>query len=346
MTDTYVEVHGRVNLIGEHTDYNGGFVFPTLIPQKTSVRMSSLKNSMVQVESSLMGTFEYRLGEEKKESHWGDYIKGVTSLLQKNYPIDGVHLKIDSTIPAGSGLSSSAALNVSLMRAFSTHFHFDLTDLEIAKLAQKVENDFVGARVGIMDPLICALGKFGQALFVNTRNLECRQIPLPKKTALIVIHSGITHKLSSQNGYNTRRSECDEACKRYQVNLLSDLKIEDLSKISSPRVHHVITENQRVLDFIKALEKDDLISAGKLMNSSHSSLRDDYEVSIPEIDTLVSLAQNTDGVFGARMTGGGFGGSIVALASAECALKAGQEIIKNYFEKTNHRGTLLVPSFT
>jgi len=310
--------HGRVNLIGEHTDYNGGFVLPTSIPQSTRVEIRPKTKSDLQVSiesSGFQKVIRYEIGSEKKNDDWADYVRGITWILaREGHQVPGFDVRINSTVPVGSGLSSSAALEVALLRGLRDAFSLPLTEVQIAQLGQRVENDFVGARVGIMDQMAASLADPKHALFLDTRDLSYQKVPLPLDRAdLIVINSGISHKnVGSNSGadYNTR---------------------------------HVILENARVLSTVQALEAGDLAAVGRLFGESHRSMRDDYEVSIPEIDVLVEIAAAQSGVFGARLTGGGFGGSIVALARAGEGRRIADQIAKLYSEQINEKATVLVP---
>lgn len=343
---------GRVNLIGEHTDYNQGFVLPTSIPQNTRVTVRKREDRMVEVvtvQNSDQDKMNYQLGEENPSSSWGSYIQGITHILSKiGYPLTGFNAEIRSTVPIGSGLSSSAALEVSMIRALRAIFSLCIGDVEIAKICQRVENDFVGARVGIMDPMACSLAGPGEALFLDTQNLSYRKIQLPKTMDLIVINSGISHR-NVGGGYNTRRSECEEACKQLGIQSLRELGIVDLARLRilpetlARRARHVITENDRVQKAVLALESSSLPELGILFRESHLSMRDDYEVSIPEIDLLVELACSTPGIYGARLTGGGFGGSVVAIAEKGRGLEAAQLISARYTQTTGTSSSILVP---
>lgn len=351
-----VSAHGRVNLIGEHTDYNGGFVLPTLIPQVTQIWLRPRDDKKICLFSMNMDGLnggkpaEYILGEEHVQRIWTDYAQGITWVLSKNGKnIQGFDALIESQIPIGSGLSSSAALEVALLKALNKAFKLDIKDIEIARLAQQAEKDFVGARVGIMDHMSSALAQQGEALFIDTRNLEYERIPLPlNEVELLVINSGVHHS-NSQGGYNQRRLECENASQELEVKELRDVtddmmdKVQALSKPLRRRVLHVISENRRVLEAVEALRKRDFAHLGFLFNQSHLSMRDDYEVSVPEIDLLVELCSLRTQVYGARLTGGGFGGSIVALVKKGYAEEVGREVMNQYRRKTNKTPSQLVP---
>jgi galactokinase len=343
---------GRVNLIGEHTDYNGGFVLPTAIPQRTSVELTRTTDNTVGVRSTNAphpGTFVP--GHEHKRGDWLDYVQGVTwAVRQAGYQLSGFELSISSDVPLGAGLSSSAALEVALLRAIRQAFALhDLDDVKLALLGQQAENDFVGAHCGIMDQMAASLADETTALFLDTRSLEYQRVPLPAEADLVVIHSGVAHGIAGGE-YNTRRAECEEAARQLGVAQLRDLTRGDLPRIAQlaeplgRRARHVLTEDERVLDSIAALGESDLVRLGELFVASHVSMRDDFEVSVPEVDLLVDLAQHDPDVYGARMTGGGFGGSVVMLAHLGQGKAAGERIARVYAERSGRPPRLLVPS--
>jgi galactokinase len=346
---------GRVNLIGEHTDYSGGFVLPLAIPQRTRIELSVRDDTLARAWSANMerdGVQEYRVGEEKPVRGWLDYVQGITQAVQRaGHTIRGFEARIESGVPPGSGLSSSAALEVSLLRALREAFHLEMSDVEIAKAGQRAENDFVGAPVGIMDQMAASLADETTALFLDTRSLEYEKVPLPAESELVVIDSGISHRHSSGE-YRVRRQECERAAELLGVPQLRDLDNLDLWRLASlpdpldRRARHVITENARVRSAVSAMKDRDLPRLGKLLDASHESLRNDYEVSIPEIDRLVELAQGEPDVYGARMTGGGFGGSIVILARHGTGREIGERIAARYRDETGEKGTVLVPAVT
>lgn len=343
--------HGRVNLIGDHTDYNLGFVLPTIIPQKTTVEATLRTDKSVILTSTGRGTARFELGQESPQKHWSDYAQGVTWVLSRQgFSLQGMDLQIDSSVPIGSGLSSSAAFCVALIRAIRELQRLDIAESQMPALCQSVENDFVGARVGIMDPMACSLARPGFALFVDTQDLSTRQIKIPDSVELVTIHSGISHG-NAAGGYNIRRSQCEEAAHTLGVRSLRALSVASLAAARSQlpetlykRVQHVVTENQRVLDFIAAMQKSDPQAMGGLLSASHRSLQFDYEVSVPEVDMLVDILSRKPGIFGARMTGGGFGGSIVALASPGRGEAAARQAMEEYARKTGHTPTLILPT--
>jgi galactokinase len=342
---------GRVNLIGEHTDYNDGFVLPTLIPQRTVAQLAPRPDMIVRAASRNVGgqPRSFELGHETQRREWIDYVQGVTSILRGDgHRLRGFDVLIASDVPVGSGLSSSAALDVALMRALRDAFELHLNDEQIAVLGQRVENQFVGAQVGIMDPMVCSVGREGYALFLDARSLAHQLVPLPADADLVVINSGVAHQHSAGD-YNTRRAECDRACALLGVAKLRDLSEVDLAKVIAlpeplnRRARHVITENARVLETVQALRQHDLPRVGQLFNASHDSQRDDYQVSIPEIDLLVDLARSDARVYGARLTGGGFGGSIVILTQGGAGRACAERVTAMYGERSGHHATILVP---
>lgn len=343
---------GRVNLIGEHTDYNGGFVLPTAIPQKTTIQLKARSDKKVRVVSPAFNSVveEFELGKEQKKSDWVDYIKGcTTALTNSGTKLErGFDALISSDVPRGSGLSSSAALEISLLKGICELFKLPLDPIAIAQVGQKAEVDFVGARVGIMDQMACSLAQEGEALFLDTKSLKIKQLKI--RAPILVIHSGVTHNHSAGD-YNQRRAECESACATLGIGELRELSASDLDQAQkklSPlhfrRVKHVVTENERVLAAVAALETNSFEKLGDLFGESHASMRDDYEVSVKEVDSLVEIADSQQGVLGARLTGGGFGGSIVVLIKpGSDSLKIGREILKQYKSKVGIEATLLVP---
>ena len=346
------EAAGRVNLIGEHTDYNGGFVLPVAIPQRTRVELRPRGDGAVHAASVTLDEGreqEYILGEERRTGGWIDYVQGVTSVLREaGHPVGGCDLSIASDVPIGGGLSSSAALEMALLRALRDAFRLPLDDVALALLGRRAENEFVGAPVGIMDQMAAALADQRTALFLDTRTLQHERIPLPSSLALAVIHSGVTHRHAAGD-YRTRRAECDKAAAQLGVPQLRDCGLDDLARVGrlpdplAQRARHVITENARVLEAVDALKSGDLARVGALFNASHASMRDDFEVSVPEVDRLVGLACEAPEVFGARLTGGGFGGSIVAAVRAGTARAVAARIAARYRDATGQEPTIMVP---
>lgn len=336
---------GRVNLIGEHTDYNGGFVLPIAINRQTVVAGrvrddDQLRTWSLQQDS---GPSIHHLGDMKPGSvrGWAAYVAGTAwALAEVAGSLVGADLVIDSDVPVGAGLSSSAALEISsgLAMAHLNGVDIDLQDLAIA--AQKAENDFVGVPCGIMDQMICATAKGGHALLIDTLTLQATDVPFRPEdlgAAVVVIDTRTTHDLSDGE-YSARREGCRKAAGVLGVSTLRSIKAEDLTEALrrlpeelACLVRHVVTENDRVVRAAAALERGDLGKVGSEMNASHESLRDDYRVSSPELDLAVDVARLT-GAYGARMTGGGFGGSAIALLPADRVASLEKEV-KSSFEK-------------
>jgi galactokinase len=355
MSEVIIRTHGRVNLIGDHTDYSGGWVLPTLIPQYTEVRLTKRHDRLVFAKSSEKRESTYELGSEIKSGDWSDYLKGVTSLFLtaarlKEQEFQGFSVEITSTIPEGSGLSSSAAFEMALLKAIKEAYALNFTDEELARLGQKVENDFVGARVGIMDQMAVAVSAMNEALYLDTQHLTYERIPIPSdKLDLLILSSGFTHQLSAgDGGYNQRRAECEEAESLLGVETLREMDLKKLEKsiLSSTlkkRVRHVVSENQRVHDAVKALRAGNLEELGSLFYASHASLKNDFEVSIPAIDYLIDLCKQEKDIFGARLTGGGFGGSIVAITKKDCSKKIALQLLRPYQMRWPKKGEVLLP---
>jgi galactokinase len=345
---------GRVNVIGEHTDYNGGFVLPAAIPQHTYVELRPRGSAAVEVwtrDIPPAGELKtYTLGSETPQRGWLDYVQGVTHVLAVDgHHLAGFQLRIQSDVPVGSGLSSSAALEISILRALREAFALSLSDTDLARIGQRVETDFVGAPIGIMDQMACSLAGDGHMLFLDTRSLHYEQIPLPRGAQLVVIDSGVAHSHAGGE-YRTRRDECARAAALLEVPQLRDVSVSELARVAAlpaplnRRARHVVTENQRVIDTVEAFRSGDLQAAGALLSASHASMRDDFEVSIREIDLLVGIAAAQPLVFGARLTGGGFGGSIVALAAADLELDRAEAIAAEYARRSGRRASVLVPA--
>lgn len=346
-----VSAPGRVNLIGEHTDYNDGFVLPTAIPQRARLGLSRRDDGVARVYAREMNeTLEYRPGEEAAGRGWLDYVQGVTWVLRGlGYEPGGFDAAIESDVPVGSGLSSSAALLVAALRGLRELHRLPIDDVEVARLAQRAENEFVGARVGIMDQMASSLADAGSALFLDARTLEFERVPLPAGAELVVLNSGVEH--SNVGGdYNTRRAESERAAELLGVVSLRELRREDLTRLSAlpepfgRRARHVLTENGRVLEAVEAMRQNDLPRLGALFYASHDSMRDDYEVSVPEIDLIVNLARGHADVFGARLTGGGFGGSVLMLAREGAGRRVGLAVAEAYAAQSGRTPTLLVPA--
>lgn len=342
---------GRVNLMGDHTDYNEGLVLPMPIPQQTTVRLRTRSDRIVSVRSSEQAERgEYELGKEQRTGSWVDYVQGITvALAQRGLQLRGFEAELSSQVPVGAGLSSSAALEIATSRALREAFAFPLDDVELARIGQQAEVEFVGAPTGLMDQLASSLGEQGKALQIDIRTLQTRSVTLPDALELVVIDSGVKHAHGGVSGYRERRSECDRACEQLGVRSLRDVTLADLEGATlldetlRRRVRHVISENARVEATVAAFERADLGRLRALFAASHESLRDDYQVSVPEIDRLVELGMEHPDVIAARLTGGGFGGSVVMLAQRGRAGEAAREIVARHRASADSRATQLLP---
>jgi galactokinase len=321
---------GRVNLIGEHTDYNDGFVLPMAIERRTVVAGAVRDDGRVVAHSAALGeTFEFELDRPGavRRGIWGDYVEGTArALMARGVTIGGANLWIESDVPRGGGLSASAALETAVGLALaSLAGGGELDRVTLARAGQAAEHEYVGTLCGIMDQYIAALGVERHALLIDCRTLEARRVPVVLPYAKIVVcDTGVKHELAS-SAYNERRAECEEAVRLLQavlpnVTALRDVTVDALESHAatlpdpvSRRARHVVTENERTLLAADALVARNFQEFGRLMQASHASLRDDFEVSSPELDVAVDEALAHPGVYGARMTGGGFGGCMIAL---------------------------------
>jgi galactokinase len=339
---------GRVNLIGEHTDYTGGFVLPMAIPQTTEVAVARRNDAVVQIVTDAFGRREasFSIDAMQKVGDWIDYVQGtIAALHARGFVVRGFDATITSCVPVGSGLSSSAALEVALLRALREAFALPVDDLAIAVIGRAAETDFVGAPIGIMDQMASSLGDAESALFIDTRTLAYERIPVPRAIEVVVIDSGVSHEHATGD-YATRRAECERATALLGASALRD--VTDASAVASlpeplaRRARHVITENARVVEAASCMKSGDTRRLGQLLDASHASLRDDFEVSTADVDRLVAIAQRDEDVLGARMTGGGFGGAIVALAPRGRGQAAAERIVCVYDAGGLPRGRALV----
>jgi galactokinase len=322
-----------VNLVGEHTDYNEGLVLPTLIPQRVVVNVDPLADRRITLRTNAPGLspIETRLDAIAPRHDWSDHVLGVVDALRRRgHAVGGFGAQIRSTVPVGAGLSSSAALGVATVRALREAFDIAIDDHEVALVAHESEDRFVGAHVGLMDQLVCSLGRDGEALRIDLRDRSTRRVPLDQIAMdIAVIDSGIRHQHAT-GSYNTRRRECDEAARALGVRTLRDVPADVNTTALPPtlarRVRHVVTENARVDAAVHAIARGDPATLGEIINASHASLRDDFQVSLPEIDDIVATAQRDADVFGARIVGGGFGGSVLVLTRREAARKVARRL--------------------
>jgi galactokinase len=352
--DVVARAPGRVNLIGEHTDYNGGDVLPTALPQETTVALARRADGTVRVHTQLGdATVAFALGEERAVGAWSDYVQGCTrALAHAGHAIGGFDAAIASTLPAGSGLSSSAALTVALLRALREAYALGLDDVALARLAHTAESEFVGARVGPMDQMVVSVGSVGSAVFLHTRTLAWEAVALPASADLVVVDSGVRHTLAAGGGYAARRAECARAAALLATTDLCALGPEALGRIAAlpapldRRVRHVVTEHARVARAVAAMRADDVETLGQLFLASHASQRDDYQVSVPETDCLVELSWSDADVFGARLTGGGFGGAVVILARRGRGRDVAARIVAGYARAMQRTATRVLPLTT
>jgi len=321
---------GRVNLIGEHTDYNEGFVLPFAIDRRTLVAAGARDDAVIRVASTFSDqAVEIPLAEldaARGRAGWADYPLGVAWALGRSgadlAAVPGVDLVIESNVPVGAGLSSSAAIESAVALALDDLWRLGLTRPALARVGRLAENEFVGAPTGIMDQSASLLGRADAAVFLDCRSLDAEIIQLgfaAAGLALVVIDTGVSHAHAT-GGYGERRASCEAGAAALGVASLRDLTADDLPRaraeldeVTFRRVRHVVTENQRVLDVVRALREDGPTAIGALLDASHASMRDDFEISVPELDLAVETARE-NGALGARMTGGGFGGSAIALA--------------------------------
>lgn len=339
---------GRINLIGEHTDYNEGLVLPMAIDRRTSVAAAVRDDQRVRCYSTAFpGQIEFRIAEDLRPADdWGNHIRGVAACLaRRQFAFRGADLLIESDVPVGAGLGSSAALGVVVAYALLSLSDEVIDLIDIAETAQAAEHEFAGTRCGIMDQYIACLGVEGHALLIDCRNLDYRAVPIGSGDPQFVIcDTMVRHNLATSE-YNARRAECESGVgilrsQRSDIAAMRDVTLEELdwAKDLLPesvykRCRHVISENERTKHAAQALEEGNFAGFGRLMLESHESLRVNYEVSCRELDLLVEIATEIDGVFGTRMTGGGFGGCTVNLVAAEGLEEFEQTVVRRYHEE-------------
>lgn len=341
-----VRAPGRVNLIGEHTDYNDGFVLPIAIDRAVYLALRPTHDSIVTIRAlDFNETARFDLTDFTHTGGWLEYIKGVAwALQQAGFALSGWQGVFTGDVPRGAGLSSSAALELAAARAFASVSPIPWEPVRMAQLAQKAENGWVGVNCGIMDQLISAAGVAGHALLIDCRTLDLTPVPLPTGTAVVVLDT-TTRRGLVDSEYNTRRAQCQQAADFFGVPALRDVDLPtfeqraaDLPPEVRRRARHVITENARTLRAAEAMTHNDPATLGQLMNASHTSLRNDFEVSTPELDTIVALARQHPACYGARLTGAGFGGCAVALIQAHHAAS-----FTAHLGPTYHAATGLTP---
>ncbi|WP_110876108.1 galactokinase [Franconibacter helveticus] len=351
----FVQAPGRVNLIGEHTDYNDGFVLPCAIDYQTVISCAKRDDRRVRViaadyenQSDEFSLDEAILSHESQQ--WSNYVRGVVKhLQQRDGSFGGVDMVISGNVPQGAGLSSSASLEVAVGTVFQQLYHLNLDGAQIALNGQEAENQFVGCNCGIMDQLISALGKKDHALLIDCRSLGTKAVPMPKGVTVVIINSNFKRTLVGSE-YNTRREQCETGARFFTQKALRDVSLDqfnavanELDPVVAKRVRHVLTENARTQEAAQALEKGDLKRMGELMADSHASMRDDFEITVPQIDTLVDIVKAAIGdEGGVRMTGGGFGGCVVALVPENLVPAVKEAVASQYEAKTGIKETFYV----
>lgn len=352
-----VRAPGRVNLIGEHTDYNDGFVLPAAIDRATFIAASPRTDNRVRVlAADLNEEDEFGIDQIERSGMrpWSNYIRGmIKSLLTAGHVINGADMVVASSVPRGAGLSSSAALEVATGYVFQLFHNLNILGEELALMAQATENHFVGVNCGIMDQFIVTLGQANHALLIDCRDLNYQAVPLPTGVSVVICDSHIERTLAG-SAYNQRRAECDQAVEILKQQLpgikaLRDVTSAQLNEhghllppVVRQRARHVISENERVIAGVNTLQAGNVAEFGRLMNASHASLRDDYAVSIPEMDALVASAQRVSGCFGSRLTGAGFGGCTVSLVANEAVERFRHEVAAAYLASTGRSATIYV----
>ena len=350
-----IQAPGRVNLIGEHTDYNDGFVLPCAINYQTVVAAAKRDDNIVRVVS-----VDYQDAEDEfditqeitfqQDKMWANYIRGVVKcLLARGYQLSGADISVSGNVPQGAGLSSSAALEVVIGQTFKVLFNLEISQAEIALNGQQAENEFVGCNCGIMDQMISAQGQENHAMLLDCRSLETQAVSMPEDMAVVIINSNKKRGLVDSE-YNTRREQCEEAARFFGVKALRDVTIEQfnqkaagMDEMVAKRARHVITENDRTVKAAEALRSHDMKRMGELMAESHASMRDDFEITVKEIDTLVDMVKDVIGdQGGVRMTGGGFGGCIVALVPPVLVDQVKAAVETNYQAATGLKESIYV----
>lgn len=348
-----VRAPGRVNLIGEHTDYNDGFVLPLAINRAIWIALRPRPDSRVLIHSlDFPDPADFDLTQMARAGEgWVEYVKGLAwALQQEGHTLHGWEGVMAGDIPVGAGLSSSAGLELATARAFASVSGLAWDAARMALLSQKAENQWVGVNCGIMDQMISAAGKKDHALLIDCRTLDSRLVPLPMGTAVVVLDTA-TRRGLVDSAYNERRAQCETAARHFDVPALRDVSLEtftaradELDPVVRARARHVISENARTLEAATAMENGDAVRLGELMDASHVSLRDDFQVSSDALNIIVEIARAQEGCYGARMTGAGFGGCAVALVEGEAAEKFGAQVAADYEAKTGRKPNVYVCS--
>ncbi len=335
MTSVVARSPGRVNLIGEHTDYNDGFVLPLGLPFETVFTATSREDNKINIHSDGYGEINFTLADDPRLiKFWGRYVAGMAKAFEnEGTTVPGFDATIQTDIPVGASLSSSAALEVAAGFAMCALAGVTPDPVRIAKLGQWVENEIIGIQSGIMDQLISAVAKEGSAMLIDCRSLATKSVQLPRQTTVAIMDT-MTRRRLADSEYNLRRASCDRAATAIGVAKLRDAtqaQVEQLDPgVDKQRARHVVTENERVLAAVVAMNRNDPSALGKLMNQSHESLRVDFEVSAPALDEIVEVARGHEGCYGARMTGAGFAGCGVALVDRDHAEAFKTHVQQNY----------------
>jgi galactokinase len=340
---------GRVNIIGEHTDYNDGFVMPAAIELAARVAITPLAADVLEIHSLQFNEsveVDLTAHDVKARTHWSDYVYGVALILQQSgYPLRGAKLVVDSAVPMGAGLSSSAALEIATALALLANAGISVSRTEIARLCQRAENEFVGTRSGIMDQFASVLARSGHVILLDCRSLHGTYVPFPTQFRFVVCNTMVKHQLASSE-YNQRREECEHAVSLLKTEIAGIAALRDVTRndleahrhLLSPllyaRAHHAVSENERTRKAASALECQDMRALGQLMQESHISLRNDYQVSCAELDAMVNVASTVQGNYGTRMMGGGFGGSTISLVKGDDVDSFMQQIKDGYLRQT------------
>lgn len=346
-----IRAPGRVNIIGEHTDYNDGFVLPMAINRAIWMAIRPREDGRVYLKSlDFNKPIEFSLHDmERGPSSPAEYVKGVAwAMGQAGHTLKGWEGILKGNVPIGAGLSSSAALEMATARAFASVSDIVWDSATMAQLAQKAENDWVGMNCGIMDQMISAAGKQDHALLIDCRSLETQVAPLPPETVIVILDTG-TRRGLVDSAYNERREQCETAARFFEVPALRDVDLttfeqreSGLDDVTRRRARHVITENDRTLQAKEAMDQGDASRLGALMNASHVSMRDDFEISSMALDAMVEIAQAQPGCYGARMTGGGFAGCAVALVQAGAAEDFAAQVETAYRSQTEHQPQIYI----
>ena len=344
----FFQAPGRVNLIGEHTDYNDGFVLPCAIDYQAMIAVSPRDDQKVVATAhsydGQVSEFDLSLPiAHSEEAFWSNYVRGVaTVLLEKGMNLKGVNIAIIGNVPQGAGLSSSACLEVVTGLTLTRMAGLDVSLKELALIGQQAENEFVGCKCGIMDQMISACGKADHAMLLDCRSLDTRLVSIPQGAAVVIFNSNVKRGLVDSE-YNTRREQCEAAAKHFGVKALRDITLAqleaakgDLDDLTFRRARHVVTENDRTEAAAEVLALGDLVAMGELMAQSHASMRDDFEITVPAIDAIVEIVKSVIGrEGGVRMTGGGFGGCVVALVPQDKVDAIKEAVEQHYPQRSN-----------